>query len=178
MIGLTLSAEQVRGAPPEVRRWLEQQMRASFGFAAPEQRNAEALAARLVGCNPEEAAKILELVQGMLPVVNVFFELGREAISVPVHGMRAFRLGDLAQHTRLASTEQVVECLDVLTAALRRVRGDVAALFYLLDEHDHCLVAEPTMRSVLHIWQDIVARRALDIPSEPQRQAQAEQIPA
>ena len=113
---------------------------------------------------------MLGLVQGMLPVVNVFFELGREPASTPVHGMRAFRLADVMRQARLSTPDQVIECLDVLTTAQRRVRGDTEALFYLLDDRGHCLVAEPTMRSVLHVWQGIVAQRALQMPQDAPRQ--------
>ena len=70
---------------------------------------------------------MLALVQGMLPVVSVFFELGREAASVAVHGLRAFRIADILRHARLQSPDQVVQCLKVLTQALRRARGDAAA---------------------------------------------------
>jgi hypothetical protein len=166
MIGITLSPEQVRAAPPEVRRWLEHEINVTFGLAAPEHAAAEALATRLIGCNPDEVTGMLELVQSMLPVVSVFFELGREAASTPVHGLRAFRLADLMRQARLSSPQQVIECLDVLTAALRRARGDSQALFYLLDERGHCLVAEPTMRSVLQVWQAIVAEPGLNVPPE------------
>jgi hypothetical protein len=34
-------------------------------------------------------------------------------------------------------------------------------LIYALDDQGHCLVAEATMRSILHLWQEIVAQRAL-----------------
>ena len=162
MIGITLSAEQVRAAPPEVRRWIEHEISVAFGSAVPAQPQAEELTTRLIGCNPDEAAQMLELVQGILPVANVFFELGREAASTPVHGLRAFALADIARHARLSTPQQVVECLDVLTNVLRRVRGDTEALFYLLDDRGHCLIAEPTMRSVLHVWQQIVSRHALE----------------
>jgi hypothetical protein len=170
MIGLTLSPEQVRAAPPEVRRWLEHEISMMFGLAAADHPAAKDVASRLVGCNPEEAAAMLELVQGILPVVNVFFELGREAVSAAVHGLRAFRLSDLMRQARLSTPQQVIECLDVLTTAVRRVRGDKEALFYLVDDNGHCLVAEPTMRSVLQVWQQIVARHALDAPAEAPQQ--------
>jgi hypothetical protein len=166
MISITLSPEQVRTAPPEVRRWLEHEIGSTFGLAAPDHPAAEDLVSRLVGCNPDEAAAVLQLVQGMLPVVNVFFELGREAVSSAVHGLRAFRLSDLSRQARLSTPQQVIECLDVLTAALRRVRGDGEALFYLLDDRGQCLVAETTTRSVMHVWQTIVAQRALDMPPQ------------
>jgi len=168
MIGITLSPEQVRAAPPEVRRWLEREVASAFGLAA-DHPAPEDFATRLIGCNPDEASTMLELVQGMLPVVNVFFELGREAAGTAVHGLRAFRLADVMRQARLSTPEQVIECLEVLTAALRRVRGDNEALFYLLDDRGHCLVAEPTMRSVLHVWQGIVAQRALHVPQEAAR---------
>ena len=103
---------------------------------------------------------MLSLVQGMLPVVSVFFELGREAASVAVHGMRAFSIADILRHVRLHGPEQVIQCLDILSQTLRRVRGDDAAEFYVLDDQGHCLVAETTMRSILRLWQEIVAQRA------------------
>lgn len=157
MVGLTLSAEEIRAAPPEVRRWLEQEMVRAFG----PQTGPQPVSRALVGCNVEEAQELLKLVQGMLPVVNVFFELGREAASVAVHGMRAFRITDVQRHVRLQSPDQVVECLNVLAQALRRVRSDAEAAFYALDNQGHCLIAETTMRSILRLWQDIVVQRGL-----------------
>ena len=34
MIGITLSADQIRSAPPEVRRWIEHEVIAALGVAA------------------------------------------------------------------------------------------------------------------------------------------------
>src|SRR5580692_3871120 len=121
MAGITLSVDEIKAAPPEVRRWLEMELLRALGAQpAP----AAAGAPALIGCNVEEARDVLALVQGMLPVVSVFFELGREAASVAVHGLRAFRVADILRHARLQSPDQVVQCLDVLTQALRRVRGE------------------------------------------------------
>lgn len=158
MAGITLSAEEIKAAPPEVRRWLEQEVLRAIGAQVARPQPA---AAALVGCNFEEARDMLSLVQAMLPVVNVFFELGREAASVAVHGMRAFSIADIQRHVRLQSPDQVVECLDVLTESLRRTRGDASASFYALDDQGHCLVAEATMRSILRLWQEIVRQRGL-----------------
>jgi hypothetical protein len=163
MAGITLSADEIKTAPPEVRRWLEQEVLRALGAQVA---RAQPTAPALVGCNVEEAHDILELVQAMLPVVGVFFELGREAASVAVHGMRAFSIGDIQRHVRLQSPEQVVECLDVLTEALRRARGDIAATFYALDDQGHCMVAEATMRSVMRLWQEIVAQREPALASQ------------
>jgi len=161
MAGIALSAEEIRNAPPEVRHWLEHEVVRMLGLQPAQLAAPHPAAAQLVGCNVEEARNMLDLVQGMLPVVSVFFELGREAGSVPVHGMRAFRIADILRHTRLHAPDQVIECLDVLGQALRRVRGDADAGFYVLDSQGHCLVAETTMRSILRLWQEIVAQRGL-----------------
>jgi hypothetical protein len=165
MAGITLSADEIQVAPPEVRRWIEQEILRAIGVQAG---RPQPVAPALVGCNVDEAHNILTLVQGMLPVVSVFFELGREAASVAVHGMRAFSIADIQRHVRLQEPTQVVECLDVLTAALRRARGDVAAAFYALDDQGHCLVAETTMRSILRLWQEIVAERGLETADSEQ----------
>lgn len=161
MVGLTLSPEQIRGAPAEVRRWLEQEIMHTLGLRPGHEFAAQAATPMLVGCDVEEVREMLSLVQGMLPVVSVFFELGREAGSVPVRAMRAFRLGDILRNSRLHSPQQVIECLDVLSQALRQVQGDGEAVFYALDNQGHCLIAESTMRSILRLWQEIVARHAL-----------------
>ena len=55
----------------------------------------------------------------------------------------------------------MVQCLNTLTQALRQARGDAGAAFFALDDQGHCLVAEATMRSILRLWQEIVAQRAL-----------------
>jgi hypothetical protein len=158
MAGITLTGDDIKAAPPEIRRWLEQELLRTLGVQPAQ---APASAPALVGCNIEEVRDMLTMVQGMLPVVSVFFELGREAAGVAVHGMRAFRIADIQRHTRMQSPDQVLRSMDVLTQALQRVRGDAGARFYAVDDQGHCLVAETTMRSILHLWQEIVAERAL-----------------
>jgi hypothetical protein len=160
MVGITLSAELIRTAPPEVRRWLEQEIAHTLGLHPGHEPPAHADATTLIGCNLQEAREILSLIEGMLPVVSVFFELGRETASVAVHGLRAFRLADILDQSRLHMPRQVTECLEVLSRVLRQVRCDAEAAFYSLDDKGHCLVAEATMRSIAHLWQEIVAERA------------------
>jgi hypothetical protein len=162
MVGVTLSPEQIRNAPPEVRRWLEQELLASFGLQQPA---TEAGVPQLASCDVEEAAAILSLIQGMLPVVNVFFELGREGISVAGEGLTAFRVTDILRHTRLQGPDQVIACLDAISAAARRIRGDAHAAFYGLDSRGYCFIATQTRRSILHVWQQIIAARDLDVAS-------------
>lgn len=178
MVGLTLSAEQIRGAPPEVRRWLEQEIMRTLGLQPGHEFAAQAATPPLVGCTLEEARAILALVQNMLPVVSVFFELGREPHSIPVRAMRAFRLSDVQRSSRLHAPEQVIECLDVLSQALRQVKGDNEAVFYGLDNQGHCLIAESTMRSILQLWQSIVAQHALQTDAQSGPSTESHLAPA
>lgn len=154
MVGITLAPEQIRAAPPEVRHWLEQQIAQTLGL----QRQAEPVAVppRLVACTPEQAGAILAQIQGMLPVVAVFLELGREQGGLTTEGLRAFRLMDIARHARLPSVEAVLEALSVIDTALRRAIGDAEATLYALDPQGHCFVADATSRSILALWQGMV----------------------
>ncbi|MCA7119699.1 MAG: hypothetical protein LGL72_09885 [Acidibrevibacterium sp.] len=177
MIGITLLPEQIRAAPPEIRRWLEAEIAATFapGIAAesshagarygsaPAAHDAETR--RLVACDLDEARAILSLIQGMLPVVSVFFELGREPIAVSAEGLRVLRLDQMMQHAHLRALDQLAACLQAIDAACERVRGVADAALTVLDGAGHCLVAEETGRSVFLLWQEIVATHDLGQPA-------------
>jgi hypothetical protein len=166
MVGISLTAEQIRAAPPEVRHWIEQQCATLFAPAAEEKPHAEQR--HLAQLTPGEAQALLEQIEDILPVVSVFFELGRENVSVPVQGMRVFRLPEILRHTRLESVAQVIECLDVINDALRHVRHDPEAMICAVDREGRCFVAEATSHAVLTLWQGIVASRALQMPAKPE----------
>ena len=89
MVGITLSPEQIHQAPSEVRHWLEQQIAGALGL----QRNEPALEPprHLIACNVAEARSILSLIQGLIPVVGVFFELAREPAAC-LRGKRRSRI--------------------------------------------------------------------------------------
>ena len=160
MVGVTLSPEQIRSAPPQAREWIEHEITRSLGLAAAAPQP-EHVPPRLVACGREEVQAILEQIQNMLPVVSVFFELGRESGSNVMQGVRALRLGDIMSHSLLHIPAQVVQCLDVINEAMRRVRGDADETIYALDRSGHCLVAEATAQNILRLWRDIVAARNL-----------------
>ena len=164
MFGITLSPEQIRAAPSEVRRWLEHELAVSLGLNPPALPITQPSSPHLAACTPEEAAQVLSLIQGMLPVVNVFFELGREG-AAPGEGIEAFRLADVMRHTRLEAPAQVLACLEVLDQAVQRLRNDPGATFHAVDERGYCLVAAQTQRSIRAIWQQIVAQRELVRPA-------------
>ena len=102
----------------------------------------------MVACTPEVATAVLSLIRGMLPVVNVFFELGRKGTSLEEEGLEAFRLADMMHHTHLQSLEQLIACLDMINEAVRRVTGDIAATLYAVDERGNCFIA--TQNSAKH----------------------------
>jgi hypothetical protein len=168
MVGITLSPEQIRAAPPEVRQWLEHELAVSLGLNPPALPITQPSPPHLAACSPEEAAQVLSLVQGVLPVVHVFFELGREG-AAPGEGIEAFRLTDIMRHTRLEVPDQVLACLEVLDQAVQRVRNDPSATFHAVDERGYCLVAAQTQRSIRAIWQQLVAERELVRPAIPSR---------
>ncbi|MGO8910557.1 MAG: hypothetical protein ACLQDM_14730 [Bradyrhizobium sp.] len=162
MIGITLTTDQIRNAPPEVRRWIEHEVIASLGIAADAPATPSPTPAQtthLVACNAEEAAGILTQIQGMMPAVNVFFEFGRPGISFGQPAVMAFRLIDILHHTRLSNVGQVMACLDLINQALAQVRHDPTARFCGFDNEGHCLIAPQTQASIASLWQTVIANQ-------------------
>lgn len=166
MIGITLLPEQIRAAPPEIRRWLEAEVAATFS-SAPTEPMLPREKHHLVACTIDEARAILSLIQGMLPVVHVFFELGRDPVAVLPEGLRALRLDLMMQHAHLASPDQLIACLEAIDAALVRVRGEPGGTLTAIDNSGHCLVADETARSIFTLWREIVAAHQLSPGEAP-----------
>ena len=155
MVGITLSPEQVRSAPPEVRTWLEHEIARSLGLlGAPADFRPEP--EHLVAVTPEEAAAIFASIRGMLPVVNVFFELGRQGESIGRADVEAYRVADMVRHARLLRVEQLEACLDAINGALRLVRHDPKATLFAYDQRGYCLIAAASQKSILAVWQEVV----------------------
>ena len=77
MVGITLSPEQIRSAPPQVREWIEHEIAHALGLTASAPQPPQ-VPPHLVACGHDEVKAILAEIRSMLPVVAVFFELGRE----------------------------------------------------------------------------------------------------
>src|SRR5690348_17219855 len=161
MIGITLTTEQIRNAPPEVRRWIEHEVMTSLRLAADAPVTRQPVqAAHLVACSVEQAANVLAQVEGVLPAVNVFFEFARPGISFGQPAMLAFRLIDILHHARLQNIEQVMTALDMINQAFAQVRGDVSARFCGFDNEGHVFVAPETQRSIAALWQGVIAKQS------------------
>lgn len=166
MIGITLTAEQIRNAPAPVRQWIEQEVIASLGLAPKAPAAAPPQAAHLVACSADDAAGVLERIQGVLPAVNVFFEFGRPGIAYGQPAVMAFRLIDILHHTRLQNVGQVMACLDMINQALMRAKDDPSARFCGFDNEGHCFVAPQTQASIAMLWQTMIARQEAAQPDE------------
>jgi hypothetical protein len=161
MVGISLTPEQIRSAPAEVRWWLEREIAISLGFpTAPEP--ATVAPNHLVACSAEEASAVYAAIRGMLPVVNVFFELGREGQSLNQNKIKAYLLADMVRHTRLTDFEKIAECLQVIDGALRQMRGDAPATICAYDGRGCCLIATETQRNIANMWKQLLAGLDLD----------------
>lgn len=164
MIGITLTTDQIKSAPPEVRRWIEHQVMASLGQAADAPASAQPpqlaqQVAHLVVCTVEDAAQMLAQIEDVLPAVNVFFEFARPGISFGQPAVLAFRLIDILHHARLSNIGQVLACLDLINHALAEVRHDASVRFCGFDNEGHVFVAPETQRSIAALWQNVIARQ-------------------
>jgi len=155
MVGITLSPEQIRRAPLEVRRWLQGEIATSLD---PELEAAPAAElSHLATCSLEEAEAIYNEIGGALPVVNLFFELGRGGDFVTSNRLVAHRLIDMLRHSRLQTLQQLSVALQTINQAARKLSGDPALLLYLIDQRGYCLVPVDTQRSVAALWEQLVA---------------------
>jgi hypothetical protein len=160
MIGITLTTDQIRSAPPEVRRWIEREVIASLGLAADAPVKATPpQAAHLAAASVEDVAAVLAHIQGLMPAMNVFFEFGRPGISIGHPAVMTFRLIDILHHTRLQTIEQVMTCLEYINQAFAQVRGDPLARFCGFDNEGHCLIAPESQRSIAALWQSVIAEQ-------------------
>jgi hypothetical protein len=164
MLGITLTIDQIRNAPPPVRQWIEKEVTAALGLglglsapqAAP---TAPPQAAHLVACSVGEAEAILAQIQTALPAVNVFFEFGRPTVSYGEPPVMAFRLVDVMYNARLHDVGEVAACLEMIGDALVNLRKDASARFCGFDNEGHCFVPAQTQASIASLWQKIADRR-------------------
>jgi hypothetical protein len=167
MIGITLTTDQIRSAPPSVRQWIEKEVTialglSGLGLSGPQSQSAPTVPpkeARMVSCSVEDAEAILAKIEDVLPAVNVFFEFGRPTISYGDPPVMAFRLLDIMYHARLSDVGQVLTCLQMIDEAQAGLRGDSSARFCGFDNEGHCFIPVQTQASISALWQKIAERR-------------------
>src|SRR5262245_25071249 len=129
MTSFTFCLEQVRSAPPEVRRWVEREITAALAVLnRPEHDPSQVQAAALAACTPQEAMQLFEMVKGNFLLSQVFFELAREMPNshgpAPLH---LLSVADILRHTRLGDGDRLVDCLTAINQAFQEIRNDPEA---------------------------------------------------
>jgi hypothetical protein len=162
MTSFTFSAEQVRTAPPEVRRWMESEvLRALRGPLDQDQSKERANELKPVSF--EEVVRIFNLIANNFIVVQVFFELGRETPFVhDIPQLHALDFADIVRHTQLADTNHVIECLNLINQALQNVRNDPQASVFAADEHGHVFVHDATSQNIRKLWEHLVTTHSAE----------------
>jgi hypothetical protein len=158
MVSFTFSAEEVRAAPPEVRRWIEAQALPALGLRpGSEARPSTPEHGALADCSPEEIAQVLKLISENMLVTRIFFELARDALTGPqVVPYHALGLAEIQHQAQLAEPEQLFTCLGAINQALRTVRGDAEVSMFGFDDAGHLYLHEATHRSIRQIWGQLL----------------------
>ncbi|HLY58729.1 MAG TPA: hypothetical protein VKS60_24410 [Stellaceae bacterium] len=160
MVGVTLSAELVKSAPPEVRRWIEAQVRTGLSLDHPlptQQTRDEADEVDI--CSYEEAAKIVQLIADDYLATRVLFELGRD-VGHTVHWhaeVYAIRTDDLAHGMQVADERRLEHCLAKIEDAFKRVRGNARAKFVVFDRNHRCYIRLGTHWHIRDLWHAVAS---------------------
>ena len=122
MTSFTLSIEQVRSAPPEVRRWIEREITTAVAALNRSQHDpSQVHEAALAACMPQEASQLFEMIKGNFLLSQVFFELARDMPNshgaAPLHPLS---VADILRHTRLGDGDRLVDCFTAINQAFRR----------------------------------------------------------
>jgi len=144
--GLFLTPEQIREAPPEVRRWLAT---LSTPAAAPVRAP--------VSCTEADIAALLEQLKDDELGCQLVFELGCAAVD-PSSGQplqRAIAISEVVRHTDIENGARVLDCVSRINAVLRSIRRDVNAQLCVLEEGR--LRLDPrTQQAIFKVWRGLV----------------------
>jgi hypothetical protein len=159
MPSFTFSVEQVRAAPPEVRRWIEREVTAALAAVNKCEHDASQVhAAALAACMPQEAAQVFELIRGNFLLSQVFFELAHDMPNSqgasPLHPLS---VADILRHTRLGDGDRLVDCLTAINQAFQTVRKDPEATLFGFDQFGHVFIHQATHHSIRQLWEQLFA---------------------
>ena len=136
MISFAFTIDQIRSAPPEVRRWIETEIIGALRDAASP-RPEPAQSPELAACSPEEAAALFELIRNDFATAQVFLEFGRQP---PLPGsprsLHAFAIGEFKRKLRVPD-DRLADCFAILNRGFMRVRNDPEAVLLGFDRANH-----------------------------------------
>lgn len=169
MVGFTFSAEQIKAAPLEVRRWMEAEIvKALAGgvsvssesggrVVTPSPETVESLRRALASGTATEMQETLRRISGNSIIARVFFELARDtglsAGGAPFH---VVNIVDVMRSLQFVEAQQVLACLDAINQAFQQVRRDPQASLFALDDAGHIYLHELTYHGVRQMWQQLV----------------------
>jgi hypothetical protein len=162
MTSFTFTVEQLRAAPPEVRRWIEREIAGALAALDGAERDpSQVHAPALAACEPEEALQLFDLIKGNFLLSQVFFELTRDTPdSRAAPALHAFSFADILRHTRLTDGDRLIACFNAINQAFQRVRNDPEATLFGFDQYGHVYVHETTHRSIRQAWEQALASHA------------------
>lgn len=157
MTSIVLTTEELKAAPPEVRRWILGRVEADLvALASAVPTPPPSHAPTLSACTADEAAQVFDLIKGDFAATQVFLELARDNASAgagtPLH---AISIDGLMRHTRL-DINGLMSCLQTVNQAFRQVREDAEAILFGFDQANHLFVHETTHHSIRNLWQHLV----------------------
>jgi len=157
MTSFTFSLEQLKAAPPEVRRWVEHEIGAALGALSRFDHDASQVhSSALAACTPEEALQVFEAIKDNFLLSQVFFELARETpAGRAAPPLRALNIGELLRHTRLSHGDRLADCLTAINQVFQTVRNDPAAALFGFDQYGHVYIHESTHHSVRRVWEQL-----------------------
>jgi hypothetical protein len=182
MIGIVLSSEQVKAAPPVVRDWLEQQVAADFSPAvilAPRRpagrAESEVDPSGIATCSLAEVMQIFERIRHDSAACSVFLDFGREPVdTLHASSLYALDLSEIIGDTGIAEQGRLAASLNLINAALQALRGDPEARLLAIDAQARCYVHELTHRALHLLRQDLLAylpkagpRRTIPVTCDP-----------
>jgi hypothetical protein len=161
MTSFTFSLEQLRSAPPEVRRWFENEITATLGaLTRSEHDHGQPHSAELAACTPEEAVKVFELIKDNFLLSQVFFELAREMPNASPSPFYTVNVGELLRHTRLADGDRLADCFTAINQAFQSARNDPEAALFGFDQFGRVFIHQTTHQSIRWVWQQLIAAHA------------------
>jgi hypothetical protein len=175
MTSFTFSVEQVRSAPPEVRRWYEREITATLAALSKSEHDASQVhAAALAACMPEEAAQIFELIKGNFLLSQVLFELARETPnSQSAAPLYPISIADILRHTRLGDGDRLVDCFTAINHAFQSIRSDPEATLFGFDQYGHVFIHQTTHDGIRQLWEQLFAAHAPTVGGPTAREGAA-----
>ncbi len=164
MVGIVLTAEQVKTAPPAVRDWIEKQMAADFAtphIARPQGRAPvppDGAPVEVAACTLPEVVQIFERISHDPLTCRVFLAFGQEPVAA-LHPspLYALDLREIIAETGITGSNQLVACLNLISGALQVIRANPEATLFAFDHEGRCYVHELTHRALHLLRRDLLA---------------------